>query len=176
MVQTFTVQLLQQIMSDTRICYVRLCCQVDGSHLATYHLFGPMKQHFRGHQLSIPLVNHSSLFSCLKKVPHGSSQNILPHRRLSTRLFNNFCLSNCCQNLPCGDSWDVFSLFHGILGYVITFCMKNSKNQAIMDGTYIPNTDSTYSIQKQENASTFWKMPRNVHVPKNANLMNKYKL
>ena len=35
-----------------------------------------------------------------------------------------------------------------------------------MDDTYIPNTALN---------TTFWKMPGDAHVPKNANLMNKYK-
>lgn len=147
MAQTVTVQWLQQLMSD--ICYVWLCCHVDGSHLATSLVWtnevtfqrSPIISTIGQSFWSFQLFEIRSLMAALRTY-------VLPHRRLSTWLFNHFCLSSCCQNLPCGDSWDVLPLFHGILVYVITFCTKSSKNQTIMDGTYIPNADSTYSIQK----------------------------
>lgn len=82
---------------------------------------------------------HWSTILVFSVVWKGHSWQLLQHTatyKIINWLFNHFCLSSCCQNLPCGDSRDVFSLFHGILVYVITFCMKSSKNQAIMDSTY----------------------------------------
>jgi hypothetical protein len=144
-VQTFTVQCLQQLKSD--ICYTWLCCHIDGSHLATYHLFGPMKQHFRGYQLSIPLFNHSGLFGCWKSsltAALGKYCHVRDCHHDCSTIFVFLVVAKTSHV----ETLSMFSLLHGILVYVITLCMKSSKNQTIMEGTNIPNADSTYSTLK----------------------------